>query len=166
MKVGEYLIYPAHGLVKLARMDLREVGGIKRKFMVLQVEHTGMTIMVPEDQAANDWIGLRPLASKTLIDAVIALIADKYSGEQPSTAWSKRYRDYHERIKSGSLTKIAQVVRELAIIRTKSDLSFGERHMFDQAVGRIADEMSVVLKVSVADARELVLSAAAYEGVV
>lgn len=142
-KVGESAVYPAHGIAVIKRIDERDVGGKKKSFYVLQVVESAMTIMVPTDNAAA--VGLRSIISDQDVSEVFRILK-KRDVKIDQTTWNRRYRDYMEKIKTGSIYEIAEVLRDLFLLRHSKDLSFGERKMLDQAKSLIVKEISIARK--------------------
>ena len=139
-KVGESAVYPAHGIAVIKRIDEREVGGKKKTFYVLQVLENQMTIMVPTDNAAA--VGLRSIISDQEVAQVYSILKMR-DVKIDQTTWNRRYRDYMEKIKTGSIYEISEVLRDLFLLRHSKDLSFGERKMLDQAKALIVKEISI-----------------------
>jgi len=139
-KVGDSAVYPAHGVTVVKRIDEREVGGKKKKFYVLQVVENQMTIMVPTDNA--DAVGLREIISDKEVQNVYKILK-KRDVKIDQTTWNRRYREYMEKIKTGSVYEIAEVLRNLFMLRHSKDLSFGERKMLDQAKALLVKEISL-----------------------
>ncbi len=139
-KVGESAVYPAHGIAVIKRIDEREVGGKKKTFYVLQVLENQMTIMVPTDNA--EAVGLRGIISDQDVAQVYSILKMR-DIKIDQTTWNRRYRDYMEKIKTGSIYEISEVLRDLFLLRHSKDLSFGERKMLDQAKALIVKEISI-----------------------
>jgi CarD family transcriptional regulator len=139
-KVGESAVYPAHGIAVIKRIDEREIGGKKKSFYVLQVLENQMTIMVPTDNAAA--VGLRNIISDDEVSKVYKILKMR-DVKIDQTTWNRRYRDYMEKIKTGSIYEISEVLRDLFLLRHSKDLSFGERKMLDQAKALIVKEISI-----------------------
>ncbi len=139
-KVGENAVYPAHGVTVVKRIEEREVGGKKKSFYVLQVLENQMTIMVPTDNA--DAVGLRGLITDDDVQKVYQILR-KRDVRIDNTTWNRRYREYTEKLKTGSVYEIAEVLRNLYLLRTAKDLSFGERKMLDQAKALLVREISL-----------------------
>ena len=139
-KVGDSAVYPAHGVAIVKRIDEREVGGRIKQFYVLQVVETQMTIMVPVDNA--DSVGLREIISDKEVSNVYKILK-KRDVKIDQTTWNRRYREYSEKIKPGSVYEIAEVLRNLFLLRSSKDLSFGERKMLDQAKALLVKEISL-----------------------
>ena len=139
-KVGESAVYPAHGIAVIKRIDERDVGGKKKRFYVLQVIENQMTSMVPTDNA--EAVGLRSIISDEDVSKVYSILKMR-DVKIDQTTWNRRYRDYMEKIKTGSIYEIAEVLRDLFLLRHSKDLSFGERKMLDQAKALIVKEISI-----------------------
>jgi CarD family transcriptional regulator len=143
-KVGESAVYPAHGIAIVKRIDERIVGGQKKSFYVLQVVESQMTIMVPTDNA--DAVGLRSIISDDDVSKVYKILKMR-DVKIDQTTWNRRYRDYMEKIKTGSIYEISEVLRDLFLLRHSKDLSFGERKMLDQAKALIVKEISIAKRI-------------------
>ena len=139
-KVGQSAVYPAHGIAVIKRIDEREIGGKKKSFYVLQVLENQMTIMVPTDNAAA--VGLRTIITDDEVSKVYKILKMR-DVKIDQTTWNRRYRDYMEKIKTGSIYEISEVLRDLFLLRHSKDLSFGERKMLDQAKALIVKEISI-----------------------
>jgi CarD family transcriptional regulator len=139
-KVGDSAVYPAHGVAIVKRIEERDVGGKKKKFYVLQVIENQMTIMVPTDNAES--VGLREIISTKDVSNVYKILKMR-DIKIDQTTWNRRYREYMEKIKTGSVYEIAEVLRNLFLLRHSKDLSFGERKMLDQAKHLLVKEISL-----------------------
>ena len=139
-KVGESAVYPAHGIAIIKRIDERQVAGKVKRFYVLQVIENQMTIMVPTDNA--EAVGLRSIISDEDVMKVYSILKMR-DVKIDQTTWNRRYRDYMEKIKTGSIYEISEVLRDLFLLRHSKDLSFGERKMLDQAKALIVKELSI-----------------------
>ncbi len=139
-KVGENAVYPAHGVTVVKRIEERDVAGKKKKFYVLQVLENQMTIMVPTENA--DAVGLRGIISDLDVKRVYKILKER-DVKIDQTTWNRRYREYMEKIKTGSVFEIAEVLRNLFLLRHSKDLSFGERKMLDQAKLLLVREISL-----------------------
>lgn len=143
-KVGESTVYPAHGVAVVKRIEERDVGGKKKKFYVLQVVENQMTIMIPTENA--DQVGLRSIITPKDVSQVYKILK-KRDVKIDQTTWNRRYREYMEKIKTGSVYEIAEVLRNLFLLRHSKDLSFGERKMLDQAKQLLVREISLAKRV-------------------
>ncbi len=139
-KVGDNAVYPAHGVAVIKKIDEKEVGGKKKRFYVLQVLENEMTIMVPTDNTQS--VGLRPLVGQKEILNVYKILKRK-DVKVDNTTWNRRYREYMEKIRTGSVYEIAEVLRNLYVLKHNKDLSFGERKMLDTARALLVKELSL-----------------------
>lgn len=139
-KVGDNAVYPAHGVGVIKRIDEKLIAGKKKSFYVLQVIENGMTIMVPTDNTAG--VGLRALIADNEVEDVYSILRDKKI-KIDRTTWNRRYREYMEKIKTGSTKEIAEVLRNLYLLKNSKDLSFGEKKMFDTAKNLLVKEISM-----------------------
>lgn len=139
-KVGDNAVYPSHGVGIIKRIEEKKISGQKKKFYVLQVIDNGMTIMVPTDNTAG--VGLRAVITQQEVDSVYDILRNK-DVKIDRTTWNRRYREYMEKIKTGSVTEIAEVLRNLFLLKHSKDLSFGEKKMFDTAKNLLVKEISI-----------------------
>ena len=138
--IGDKAVYPGHGVAEVTGLEKREISGSAMEFYVLRVLENGMKVMVPKRNART--VGLRQLVDGEQIDQVYGVLAKR--GEKISTAtWNRRYREYMEKIKTGSLLEIASVLRDLCLLRTDKELSFGERKMLDTARSLLVQELAL-----------------------
>lgn len=139
-KVGDNAVYPGHGVGKVISIDTKEILGQKKTFYSVQILETGMKIMVPLDNAKS--VGLRPIISKEEASKVIDILKQT-NVKVDNQTWNRRYRDYMEKIKTGSVYEIAAVLRDLFVLKVDKELSFGERKMLDTARGLLMKELTL-----------------------
>ena len=139
-KIGDLAVYPAQGVGVIEAIESREVMGSKQNFYILKIMGNGMKIMIPTDSAKA--VGLREVIPKKEIPKVYAILRNKNVAIDKQT-WNKRYREYLEKIKTGSVFEIASVLRDLCILKVDKNLSFGERKMMDTAKNLLIKEISV-----------------------
>ncbi len=138
--VGDKAVYPGHGVAEVTDIEHREISGARLEFYVLRVLDNGMKVMVPKHNAAA--VGLRRIVDAPEIDEVYGVLRRR--DEKISTAtWNRRYREYMEKIKTGSLVEIATVLRDLRLLRNDKELSFGERKMLDTAKSLLVQELAL-----------------------
>lgn len=142
-KVGDLAVYPAQGVGVIEAIEYREVMGCNQKFYIMKILGNGMKIMIPTDSAAS--VGLREVIQAEEIPRVYAILRNKNVTIDKQT-WNKRYREYLEKIKTGSVFEIASVLRDLFILKIDKNLSFGERKMMDTAKNLLVKEISVASK--------------------
>jgi CarD family transcriptional regulator len=139
-KIGDLAVYPAQGVGVIEAIENREVGGRKQLFYIMKIMGNGMKIMIPMNGAKA--VGLREVILEKEIPKVYAILRNKDVTIDKQT-WNKRYRDYLEKIKTGSVFEIARVLRDLFILKSDKNLSFGERKMMDTAKNLLIKEISV-----------------------
>lgn len=144
-QVGEKTVYPGYGVAEITGIENRKISGSEQKFYVLNVLGKDMTLMVPMSNA--DTVGLRNLVDAAQADEVFEVLRRR--DEKISTAtWNRRYREYMEKIRTGSLVEIASVLRDLCLLRTGKDLSYGERNMLETARGLLVQELALAREAS------------------
>lgn len=139
-RVGDKAVYPAHGVAEITGIESKEIGGTKLSFYILRIMENGMRIMVPMKNVAQ--VGLRAVASKTEVKEVYDILKSREVSVEGQT-WNRRYREYMEKIKTGSVFEVAEVLRDLSILKSDKDLSFGERKMLDTARSLLVKELAV-----------------------
>ncbi len=142
-KVGDIAVYPAQGVGVIEAIENREVMGSRQMFYVMKIMGNGMKIMIPLQSAKS--VGLREVVPAADIPKIYAILRNKDVSIDKQT-WNKRYREYLEKIKTGSVFEIARVLRDLLILKTDKNLSFGERKMMDTAKSLLIKEISVATK--------------------
>jgi CarD family transcriptional regulator len=141
-KVGDHAVYPGYGVGLIAGIDVKEIMGTKLEFYAVQILETGLKVMIPKSNVAS--VGLRPIISKDEAAKVIEIlkVTDVKIDNQ---TWNRRYREYMEKIKTGSVYEIAEVLRDLFLLKADKELSFGERKMLDNARGLLMKELSLAV---------------------
>ena len=139
-KKGDKAVYPAHGVGIIEGVETREIAGTKQTFYVLKIMENGMTIMVPTRNADN--IGMREVIAADKIDQVYDILKERDVHLDTQT-WNRRYREYMGKIKTGSVYEVAEVLRDLFLLKLDKELSFGERKMLDTARGLLIKELSI-----------------------
>lgn len=142
-KVGDLAVYPAQGVGIIGAIEKKEYMGSRRDFYVMEIMGNGMKIMIPIDSA--DAVGLRSVIPAQDVPKIYEILRNKDVTIDKQT-WNKRYREYLEKIKTGSVYEIARVLRDLLILKGDKNLSFGERKMMDTAKNLLIKEISVVTK--------------------
>ena len=150
-KVGDKAVYPAQGVGVIRDIVTRELEGETFTLYVLKVLDKGITIHVPVDNART--IGMRSLIAKDRVDEVYGILANRDVPTDNQT-WNRRYRDYQAKIQTGDALEVAKVLRDLAILRSEKQLSFGERKMFDQARELLVQEIACAKGIDEKTARE------------
>jgi CarD family transcriptional regulator len=139
-EVGDKAVYPVHGVAEVVGLEQRDVGGSKIPVYILKIIDTGMKIMVPTTNAGS--VGLRDLITSKQVKEVYSILKSRDVPRDTQT-WNRRYREYMEKIKTGSVFEIAEVLRDLCVLRFTKELSFGERKMLDTARGLLVKELAL-----------------------
>jgi len=137
---GDMAVYPAHGVGVIKSVEMQTVAGIDQKFYVLEILDNKMTIMIPTISSEN--VGLRAIVDESEVSGVLDILEDR-TVELGTQTWNRRYRDYMEKIKTGSVHEVASVLRDLFLLSVDKDLSYGERKMLDTAKGLLVTELSL-----------------------
>lgn len=144
-KVGQLAVYPAHGVGVIESVEEREIGGNIQRFYIMRIIDNEMIIMIPTANA--EAVGLRPVIAAKKVPDVYAILKDRDVIIENQT-WNRRYRDYMKKIKTGSVYEVAQVLRDLFLLKLDKDLSFGERKMLDTARNLLVKELSIARRAS------------------
>jgi len=139
-KVGEKVVYPAHGVGEIEAVRKQVVSGLEKQFYMLRILDTDMKIMIPVDNVQA--VGLRPVIDKQMVSRVYKVLRQKKI-ETDQQTWNRRYREYTEKIKTGSVLEIATVLRDLFLLKVDKELSFGERKVLDTAQNLLVKELSI-----------------------
>lgn len=139
-QVGDVAVYPAHGVGEVKSIESREISGRKHTFYVLQILENGMKIMVPTGNI--NAVGLREIISKSEVEAVYEILKERDIPVDDKQTWNRRYREYMDKIKTGSIYEIAEVYRDLSLLKGEKELSFGERKLLDQARSLLVKELA------------------------
>ena len=138
--VGDLAVYPAHGVGRIESIETKVVNGEEHDFYIMKVLENGMTIMIPTANVES--VGLRDVISKKEVPKIIDVIKSKRELSIDNQTWNRRYREYMDKIKTGSLYEVAEVFRDLSLLKTTKDLSFGERKLYDKAHTLLIKELS------------------------
>lgn len=139
-KVGDKIVYPGHGVGIIEELVTRAIAGTKQEFFNINIIETGLKIMVPVIQA--DSVGLRRVVDKKSIDKIYTILKTRVKKIDTQT-WNRRFREYSQKIQTGSLYEIAEVLRDLSSLRNGKELSFGEKQMFEKAESRLVSEIAI-----------------------
>src|SRR5271156_5951047 len=140
-KKGEKVVYPAHGVAVIEDIQTRVISGTERRFYMLRILGTEkMTIMIPTEQVES--VGLRRVIGKDMVKKIYRILRQR-KVEVDTQTWNRRYREYTEKIKTGSPLEIAKVLRDLLVLKGDKELSFGERKMLDTARSLLVKELSI-----------------------
>ena len=139
-EVGDLAVYPAHGVGRIEAIESRVINGESHDFYILKVIENGMVIMIPTWNVES--VGLRDVISEKEIPKIYRVMTEKPDINIDNQTWNRRYREYMDKIKTGSLYEVAEVFRDLSLLKHTKDLSFGERKLYDTAQGLLVKELS------------------------
>jgi CarD family transcriptional regulator len=137
--VGDKAVYPAQGVAEVISIEEKDIAGARQRFYVLRVVGTARTIMVPVTNASA--VGLRHVISEHEICELFDVLREPASAFDNQT-WNRRYRGFMEKIKTGSIFDLAEVLRDLSRLRSDKQLSFGERRMLETTSALITKEIA------------------------
>jgi CarD family transcriptional regulator len=143
-KKGDLAVYPAHGVGIIETIESKEISGIRQDFYIIRILDNNMKIMVPTQNV--DSVGLREIIGRKEVPRLYSILKKRDMIIDNQT-WNRRYRDYMEKIKTGSVFEVAEVYRDLLMLKEDKDLSFGERKMLDTARNLLVKEISLAKKV-------------------
>lgn len=139
-KVGDNAVYPKHGVGRVIAVETKEILGTKKEFYSIQIIETGMKIMIPKDNI--DSVGLRPIITQNEAKKLVEILSKK-DVKIDNQTWNRRHRDYLEKINTGSVYEIAEVLRDLFILQVEKELSYGEKKMLETARTRLFKELEL-----------------------
>jgi CarD family transcriptional regulator len=137
---NEYVVYPAHGVGQIVSIEEQQIAGISLELFVISFEKDKMTLRVPTDKAVQ--IGMRSLSSPDVI--LKAMTTLKGKAKVKRAMWSRRAQEYEQKINSGDLIAIAEVVRDLHRSDDQREQSYSERQLYEAALERLTREVAAV----------------------
>jgi CarD family transcriptional regulator len=143
-KVNDLAVYPAHGVGRIERIESQEISGCRQDFYVMRILDNSMIIMIPTKNVNN--VGLREIIGQTEVPRLYSILKRRDAPIDNQT-WNRRYREYMEKIKTGSVFEVAEVYRDLLMLKLEKELSFGERKMLDTARNLLVKEISLARNV-------------------
>jgi len=143
-QVGHLAVYPGHGVGVIEKIEAQEISGCTQDFYVMRILDNNMIIMIPTNNVDN--VGLREIIPKTELPKLFTIL-EKRDVILDNQTWNRRYRDYMEKIKTGSVFEVAEVYRDLLLLRLDKELSFGERKMLDTARTLLVKEISLAKEI-------------------
>lgn len=145
-QVGDLAVYPAHGVGRIEAIESRVVNGETHDFYIMKILENQMVIMIPTWNVAS--VGLRDIIDEKEIPKVYEVMKGEREAGTESQTWNRRYREYMDKIKTGSLYDVAEVYRDLSQLKLTKDLSFGERKLYDTAQILLVKELSTAKSTS------------------
>lgn len=137
---NDYVVYPAHGVGQILSIEKEEIAGIALELFVISFEKDKMTLRVPTNKAAE--IGMRSLSSPDVIEKALTTLKGKARVKR--AMWSRRAQEYEQKINSGDLISIAEVVRDLHRNDEQREQSYSERQLYEAALERLTREVAAV----------------------
>jgi CarD family transcriptional regulator len=153
-KVGDKVVYPHHGAGKIIKKEMKDVLGQQREYLTIQILYNEMTVMVPTENA--DTAGLRRVIDEKAVELVLAVLRD--DGSQMPKNWNRRFKHNRDKIKTGDIFELAEVVRNLSIRDLDKGLSTGEKQMFGRAKKILASELMYARDMEEVEATEFLES--------
>jgi CarD family transcriptional regulator len=159
-EIGDNVVYPHHGAGKVLRKEVKDILGERREYLTIKILHNDMTVMVPTENAAL--AGLRRVIDEETVKKVLAVLQDECS-EMPKN-WNRRFKHNRDKIKTGDIYELAEVVRNLAIREHRKGLSTGEKQMFTRAKKILASELMYALEMDEEEVEEHIYALLAESG--
>jgi CarD family transcriptional regulator len=141
--VGDKVVYPHHGAAVIERREKKSAFGEEKEYLVLRLAYGDLTLMVPADN--TDEVGLREVINDEEVEEVFAVLRKKEA--RMPTNWSRRFKNHVEKLKSGDIYQVAEVVRNLSIREADKGLSAGEKRMLARARQILVSELTFALNV-------------------
>jgi CarD family transcriptional regulator len=149
---NDFVVYPAHGVGKIVSIEDREIAGMNLELFVISFEKDKMTLRVPTDKATA--VGMRGLSSPDIVSKALATLKGKARVKR--AMWSRRAQEYEQKINSGDLLAIAEVVRDLHRTDDQREQSYSERQLYEAALERLTREVAAVSGIDEAGAAKQV----------
>lgn len=149
-KIGEYVVYPVHGVGKILSLEDQEYSGFKLKVYVISFDGDRMTLSVPTNKVKS--VGLRPLSCSNIMGKAIDTL--KGRAVVRKSMWSRRAQEYETKINSGNPIFIAEVIRDLYRGKDQPEPSYSERQLFQAALDRLTSELSLIEEIKSNEAEE------------
>ncbi len=143
-QVGDKAVYPGHGVGVIEAIETKRISGKEQIFYILRFVDNGMTIMVPKDNVKS--AGLRTVIRKIDVRKVMEILKN-HDVTIDNQTWNRRYREYMEKINTGSIYEIAEVLRDLHLLKNEKELSFGEKKILDMAKNLLVKELAIAREV-------------------
>ena len=137
---NDFVVYPAHGVGKIVSIESQEIAGIELELFVISFEKDKMTLRVPTNKATE--VGMRSLSSPDIVSKAMGTLKGKAKVKR--AMWSRRAQEYEQKINSGDLISIAEVVRDLHRSDDQREQSYSERQLYEAALERLTREVAAV----------------------
>ncbi len=139
-EIGDMAVYPTQGVGVIEDIEVREYSGQTLKYYILRLVDSDMRIMVPVGNAKS--VGMRRLIDQNRITSIFDALAEPTESGKIAS-WSRRQREYNDKLKTGNLLEVAEVLRDLYQIRTSKELSYGEKKVLEQARKLLVTEVAL-----------------------
>ena len=150
---GEYVVYPTHGVGKFADVTKQNIAGSELELLVVNFDKDKMTLRIPTSKIQH--VGLRKISDDKTMNEAFATLKGK--AKIRKIMWSRRAQEYENKINSGNPVAIAEVIRDLYRNENIAEQSYSERQIYEQAVSRLASEVSVYSNCSIEEANKKLL---------
>ena len=147
-KVGDKVVYPHHGAGTVVKREKREVLGEKREYLTIRIEHNDMTVNVPAENC--EMVGLRKVIDEEAVKKVLKYLTS--GGTEMPKNWNRRFKHNRDKMKTGDIFELAEVVRNLSLRDGEKGLSTGEKQMYVKAKKILASELRFAKNLSEEDA--------------
>ena len=137
---NDYIVYPAHGVGQILSIEKQEIAGLELELFVISFEKDKMTLRVPTHKASE--VGMRQLSSPDVVTKAMGVLKGK--AKVKKAMWSRRAQEYEQKINSGDLIAIAEVVRDLHRTDDQREQSYSERQLYEAALERLVREIAAV----------------------
>lgn len=137
---NDFIVYPAHGVGKIISIETQEIAGMELELFVIAFDKDKMTLRVPTNKATD--VGMRSLSSPEVVSKALQVLKGKAKNKR--AMWSRRAQEYEQKINSGDLIAIAEVVRDLHRNDDQREQSYSERQLYEAALDRLTREMAAV----------------------
>ncbi|MFH1572646.1 MAG: CarD family transcriptional regulator [Acidobacteriota bacterium] len=143
-RIGEKVVYPNHGVGIIEEVTSRSVNGMPEEFYMLRIHANGSLVMVPTTNVDN--VGLRRIIKRSQVDGIFKLLRKDFY--EPEADWKDRYKEHCDKMRTGSIFEVVEVLKNLVYLSHKKSLSFREKRMLDRAKQLIVTEIATVRGVS------------------
>ena len=152
--IGDKIVYPMHGAGIIKNIEEKEILGEKAFYFILELPICQMKLMVPVNNSEK--LGLRDIVNEEIIDEILIVLGK--GQDEDETNWSKRHRKNMDRIKTGDIFEVAEVVRNLVLLDEEKGLSTGEKKMLNNAKQILMSELALVKDISKEEAEQLIIN--------
>ena len=139
-RANDFVVYPAHGVGRIITIEVQEIAGVTLELFVISFDKEKMTLRVPAAKATS--VGMRVLSSPDVVDKALTTLGGRARVKR--AMWSRRAQEYEQKINSGDLISIAEVVRDLHRGEDQPEQSYSERQLYEAAIERMTREVAAV----------------------